>query len=237
MRCRGRRCGAGVGGGGVHDDARVGVIAREFRIVQLAEQVVHQGQVIIGGVKFGLDVAGDGFVLRADDLAVGGNGVGQGGQLGGGDAVIGEVGEVLVGGVKNVLAIVAGFNVVPAHQFGHGKIHGGCEGVVLDLDGVGVDGAGDWQGDVAHGRARGLLVHRDAASVLFLALGEVTDVGDVCVEVGVGVGKGLKRLPDGRAGIANSLDGEIHAQFIELFGFHGLILDYSKSLKPNRQYA
>jgi hypothetical protein len=56
-------------------------------------------------------------------------------------------------------------------------------------------------------------------------------------EVGKGVGKGLEWLPDGRACGANPLDGQIHGEFVELFGFHGSVLDYSKGLKPNRDYG
>ena len=63
MRARGRRSRAGVAGGGVHNRPRVVVIAHEFRIGDLSRQVVHDSQIYIGGVKFGLQIAGDGFGL------------------------------------------------------------------------------------------------------------------------------------------------------------------------------
>jgi len=105
MRGRGRRRGrggAGVAGGGVHDDARIFVIAHEGRVGDLAGEVVHDDQIFIGGVKLGLEICGHGFssgarVARlADEQVVGGNRVGQRGQLGGGHAVIGEVRKVRV---------------------------------------------------------------------------------------------------------------------------------------------
>jgi hypothetical protein len=67
MRGRGRRRGlrAGVAGGGVHNCPSVFVIAHEFRIGDLAGKVVHDSQIHIGGIKLGLNIAGDGFALGA----------------------------------------------------------------------------------------------------------------------------------------------------------------------------
>ena len=48
MRRRGRGR-AGVARGGVHDDARVFVIAHKGRVGDLAGEVVHDGQIFIGG--------------------------------------------------------------------------------------------------------------------------------------------------------------------------------------------
>src|SRR5665213_843787 len=108
LRMQGRgRCRTGVARGGVHDDARVFVIAHEGRVGDLAGEVVHDGQIFIGGIKLGLEICGHGFssgarVARlADEQVVGGNRVGQRGQLGGGHAVISEVGKVRVRGGVN----------------------------------------------------------------------------------------------------------------------------------------
>ena len=51
--------------GGVHDDARVFVIAHEFRHGDLAGEVVHDSQIFISGVKLGLEIGGDGFASGA----------------------------------------------------------------------------------------------------------------------------------------------------------------------------
>jgi len=232
MRGRGRRRGrgrAGVARGGVHDDARVFVIAHEFRNGDLAGEVVHDAQIHIGSVKLGLEISGDGFaggarVARfADEQVVGGNRVGQRGQLGGGHAVGGKVGDVGVRRRVDVLAVVAGLHVASAHEVAHGKIHGVGEGVVLGFHGVGVNGIGNRQRGGAHGLSRGLFVLRHAAGVLRLTLGESLDVGDVEFEVGVSIGKGLKRLPSGRSAVADSLDGQIHGELVELFCVHSFM--------------
>lgn len=155
MRCCRRRCWrgrAGVACGSVHNDSRVVVIAYEFRIGDLPGKVIHDSQRFVGGVKLGLQIAGDGFARSAcvarfaDEQVVGGNGGVQGDQLGGGHSVAGEVRNVRVGRGGNVLAMVAGLHVTPAHQFAHGKIHGRGEGVVLGFHGVSVNGTGDRQG-------------------------------------------------------------------------------------------
>jgi hypothetical protein len=229
--------------GAVQNDSRIVVIVRELRITDLPKQIIHLHQIFIGGVKFGLDAASDGFALGAgvarfaDEQIVVGNGVVQGRQLGGGHAVIGEVRKVRVRGGGNVLAMVAGLHVASAHQFAHGKIHGRGEGMVLDLDGVGVDGTGDGQRDGAHGLSRDLFVRRDAGVVLCLALRERLDVGDTSSEVGVGIGKRLKNLPNGGVGVANSLDRQIHGQFVKLFGVHGLIQVDFRSLRLSYEYG
>jgi len=69
LRMQGRgRCRTGVARGGVHDDARVFVIAHEGRVGDLAGEVVHDGQIFIGGIKLGVD----GSQLSLD-LRVGGH--------------------------------------------------------------------------------------------------------------------------------------------------------------------
>ena len=223
MRGRGRRRGrgrAGVARGGVHDDARVFVIAHEGRVGDLAGQVVHDSQIHVGSVKLGLEISSDSFasgagVARfADEKIVSGNRIRQRGQLGGGHAVGGKVDDVRVRGGVDVLAVVAGLHVASTHQIAHGKIHGRCERVVLGFHGVGVNGVCDWQRGGAHGLSRSLFVLCHAAGVLRLTLGKSLDVGDVGFQVGISIGKRGQRLPSGRSAIADSLDGQIHGELV-----------------------
>ena len=220
---------AGVTGRGVNNRSCVVVVVHEFRIGDLAGEVVHNHQVLIGGVKFGLNIARDGFALGAgvarfaDEQVVGGNCTVQRSQLGGGDSVAGEAGKVRVRRGCDVLAIVSGLHVAPGHQVAHGKIHLRSEGVVLGFDGVGVNGVGDGERGGAHGLSRGLFVRRNAAGILRLALRKRLDVVDAGFEVGINVGKRLKSLPNGGAGVANALDGQIHGELVKLLGVHGLI--------------
>jgi hypothetical protein len=165
-----------VAGGSVHNCPSVFVIAHELRVGDLPGEVVHDSQIYIGGVTFGLNIAGDGFALGAgvarfaDEQVVSANRAVQPGQLGGGHTVAGEVRKVRVRGGGNVLATLGGLHIAPTHQVAHGKIHGRGEGVVFGFDGIGVDGLGDGQRGGAHGLSRGLFVLRDAANVLCLTL-------------------------------------------------------------------
>jgi hypothetical protein len=50
-----------VARGGVHNDLRIFVITHECRIGDLSGEVVHDSQIHIGSVKFGLQISGDDF--------------------------------------------------------------------------------------------------------------------------------------------------------------------------------
>ena len=187
-----------MAGGGVNNRAGVVVIVHKFLVGrgELRNQVIHDGQILIQRVEFAVNVAGDGFagVARVarlgDEQIVGGNDGFERGQLGGGHAEIGEAGEVRVRVVVNVLATLGGLHVTARHQIADGKIVLGRQFVVFVFGGVGMNGAGNGQGDIAHGLTRLLFVRRNAAGVLLLALRQELNVGNPCLQIRVGGCKG-----------------------------------------------
>jgi len=214
-----------VAGAGVHYCPRIDVIAHEFRIdvLELADEIIRLRQGFIRCVKLVAQLArgnlgGGARIARfADEQVVSGDDPAQRGQLGLGHSILGQIGEIGFGRVVDALAALGRFHVAPTHQIAHGQFGLCRQLVVLGFRGVGMNGGGDRLSNAAHGLAPCLFILGNAASVLRLALRKGLDVDDTHLEVAIGGHKCRQPLPNSLIGVANSLDGQIHAKFIKLF--------------------
>ena len=193
----------------------------------MRDEIVHHAQRPVQQVELRLDVAGGGLALGAgfarlgDEQIVGGDGRLQQVQLGGGLAVIRERRQVRGRRVVNSLATLGGLHVAPGHQTAQRKNHLVRQRLVLGFGGVGVDGAGDDEGGLAHGQPRLLFVGGDALGVLRLRQPERLDVGDMRLRVRVTGGKGRDGGDDDGVGVANAFNGQCGGEFVQLSCGHG----------------
>ena len=228
-RRRRRRVRAGVAGRGVNDDSRVLVIAHEFgvggrelpnqAVENFRQRFVRRVKLVAQFLRHGL--AGDDVVARfGGDGFEGVNGRLQRGQLGRRNAVSREAGNVGVGEIMDVLAILDDVRVAFAGQVGNGKIRFVGQRVVLVFDSVGVNRRTDLLRCRCHRRLGRFFVLRDAGGIRHLGKFQGLDSGYMAGEVRVSIRESLQRLPDGIVGIEHAFDGQIHGQLVLLFRVH-----------------
>jgi hypothetical protein len=128
----------------------------------------------------------------------------QRGQLGRRDAVTAEAGNVGVGEIVDVLAILDGIRVAFAGQIGNGKIRFVGERVVLGFDSEGVNRRTDGLRCRCHRRLGRFFVLRDAGGIRHLGKFQGLDLCDMAGEVRVSIRECLQRLPNGVVGIEHA---------------------------------
>ena len=203
-----------MAGRAVNDDSRIVVVAHEFGVGgrELPNQAVEYfGQSFVRRIKLVAHLlrhrcARHDVVARfADDGLEPVNVRLQRRQLGRRDAVSREAGDVRVGEVVDVLAILDGIRVAFAGQIGNGEIRFVGQRVVLVFDSVGVNRRGDCLRCRCHRRLGRFFVLRDAGGIRHLGKFQGLDSGYMAGEVRVSICESLQRLPNCIVGIEHAL--------------------------------
>jgi len=198
----------------VNNRPRIVVVAHEFSVggLELPNQAVENfRQRFVRRVKLVAQLlrhrcARHDVIARfGDDGLVTVNGRLQCGQLCRRDAVAAKAGNVGVGEVVDVLAILDGIRVAFAGQIGNGEICFVGQRVVLVFDSVGVNRRTDGLRCRCHRRFGRFFVLRDAGGIRHLGKFQGLDSGYMAGEVRVSIRESLQRLPYGVVGIEHAL--------------------------------